>query len=66
MSKQNEVDVIESGRSVEPWIAVLFASLVPLVVAVLLPEAWRMPLYVVGGVLCALGVGLLIRQESRR
>ncbi len=63
MSNQTELDVIDGGRAVEPWIAVLFASLVPLVAAVMVPESWRMPLYVVGGVLCALGIALLLKQE---
>ena len=66
MSKQNELEVVESGRSVEPWIAVLLASLLPLVAAVMLPESWRVPLYVVGGVLCAVGVALLLKQEIGR
>ena len=66
MSKQNELEVVESGRSVEPWIAVLLASLLPLVAAVMLPESWRVPLYVVGGVLCAVGVALLLKQEVGR
>jgi hypothetical protein len=66
MSNQKETEVAQSSRSVEPWIAVLFASLVPLVVAVMLPESWRVPLYVVGGVLCAIGVALLFKQELGR
>jgi mannose/fructose/N-acetylgalactosamine-specific phosphotransferase system component IIC len=66
MSKQKEIEVVESGRSVEPWIAILLASLVPLVAAVMLPESWRVPLYVVGGVLCAVGIALLLKQEIGR
>jgi hypothetical protein len=54
------------GRSIEPWLAILLLSLVPLVTAVLLPEAWRMPLYVVGGAMCAAGVVLLVKQEVQR
>ena len=65
MSNQKEVQVVEGGRSVEPWIAVLFTSLAVLVVAVMLPESWRVPLYVVGGVLCATGIALLVKQEAR-
>jgi len=66
MSKQKEIEVVQGSRSVEPWIAVLFASLVPLVTAVMLPESWRVPLYVVGGVLCVIGIGLLLKQELGR
>jgi hypothetical protein len=66
MSKQNEIEVADSARSIEPWIAVLFASLVPLVAAVMLPESWRLPLYVVGGVLCVIGIVLLFKQEVSR
>jgi hypothetical protein len=64
MSKQNEIEVVDGGRSVEPWFAVLLSSLVPLVVAVMLPESWRMPLYGVGGLLCVIGVGLLIKRGA--
>ncbi len=68
MSTQNEnqMEIGNGGRSIEPWLVVSFASLVPLVVAMLLPESWRMPLYVIGGVLCAIGIALLFRQESSR
>jgi len=66
MSNQNEIEVVQNERSVEPWFAVLFSSLVPLIVAVMLPEAWRVPFYVVGGVLCAAGIALLVKQEARR
>lgn len=64
MSKQKEIDAVQDGRSLEPWIAVLFLSLVPLLAAVILPEPWRLPLYVIGGVLCATGIALLIKQEA--
>lgn len=66
MSKQNEIEVADGARSIEPWIAVLLASMVPLVAAVMLPESWRLPLYVVGGVLCAIGIVLLFKQELAR
>jgi hypothetical protein len=64
MSKQNEVDVVAGGRTVEPWIAILIASLVPLAAAVMVPESWRIPLYVIGGALCVVGIGLLVKQEA--
>jgi hypothetical protein len=66
MSKRKEIEVVQGGRSVEPWIAVLITSLVPLVVAIMLPESWRVPLYVVGGGLCAIGIALLLKQELGR
>ena len=66
MSKQNEIEVVNTARSIEPWIAVLLASLVPLVAAVMLPESWRVPLYIGGGILCAIGLALLLKQELGR
>ena len=66
MSKEKEIGVVQGGRSVESWIAVLLASLVPLVLAVVVPESWRVPLYVVGGALCAVGIALLVKQEAGR
>ncbi|MEO5817611.1 MAG: hypothetical protein ABIT20_20250 [Gemmatimonadaceae bacterium] len=66
MSQQNEIEVVHAEKSVEPWIVVLFASMVPLVAAVMLPASWRVPLYLVGGVLCAIGIALLFKQEVAR
>lgn len=66
MSSQNEIEVVDGDRSVESWIIVLFASLVTLVVAVMLPAEWRLPLFIGGGLLCAVGVALLVKQEARR
>ena len=66
MSKQQEIEVVHVERSMEPWIAVLLTSLVPLVAAVMLPESWRVPLFVIGGILCAFGIALLVKQEASK
>jgi hypothetical protein len=52
-----------AGRAVEPWFTVLVSGLVPLGVGLFAPDAWRMPLHVLGAVLCATGLVLLVRHE---
>jgi hypothetical protein len=51
------------GGTVEPWFAILLSSLVPLLLGLFAPDAWRAPLHVLGGVLCAVGLVLLVRHE---
>lgn len=53
----------QDGRTVEPWLAACLAALVPLVGALFVPRAWSTLLHVGGGVLCALGMVLLVLQE---
>jgi Meckel syndrome type 1 protein len=47
----------------EPWLAVLVAAFVPLLVAVVAPAALRLPLVAAGGVLVAVGLALLLRRD---
>jgi hypothetical protein len=56
----------DASNSVESWLVIVLLSLVPLVGALFAPQAWRAPLYIVGGVVCAVGLVLLVVQESRR
>jgi hypothetical protein len=65
MSNQNDFDVEATGRTIEPWFGILLGALVPLVLAVFLPEQWRIPFYVGGGAMCAGGLLLLVKQEVR-
>jgi hypothetical protein len=65
MSNQSDFDVEATGRSIEPWLGILLVALVPLVLAVFLPESWRIPFYVVGGAICAGGLLLLVKQEVK-
>lgn len=51
------------GRAIEPWFAILLSSLVPLLGGLFVPGAWRTPLRVLGGVLCVLGLVLMVKHE---
>jgi hypothetical protein len=51
------------GGAIEPWFAILLSSLAPLLGGLFGPDAWRTPLHVLGGVLCAVGLVLLVRHE---
>lgn len=53
----------EMGGAIEPWFSVLLSSLVPLASGLFAPDAWRAPLHVLGGVLCAAGLVMLVRHE---
>jgi hypothetical protein len=52
-----------AGRAIEPWFSVLLSALVPLLGALFVPMAWKTPLHVLGGAICALGLVLLVRHE---
>lgn len=52
-----------AGRAIEPWFTILVSGLVPLAVGLFAPGAWRLPLHVLGAVLCAVGLILLVRHE---
>lgn len=52
-----------AGRAIEPWFIILLSSLVPLLGGLFVPDAWRAPLHVLGGVLCVVGLVLLVRHE---
>ncbi len=52
-----------AGGAIEPWFSVLLFALVPLLGALFVPLAWKTPLHVLGGVLCAWGLLLLVRHE---
>lgn len=47
----------------ESWLAVQVSSFVPILGAVLLPEAYRLPLCVLGGSLVAIGTLMLLRRK---
>jgi len=51
------------GRTVEPWFTILMLSLMPLVGALFVPAPWQMMLHVLGGLLCSLGLIMLVRHE---
>ena len=47
----------------ESWLAVEIAAVVPVVVALVAPEAFRIPLVALGGVLVVLGLSMLVVHE---
>jgi len=63
-SRQSEASDAAAPRA-EPWLVIVLVSLVPLVGALFTPSSWRTLLYVVGGVVCAVGLTLLVLQEAR-
>jgi hypothetical protein len=50
----------------ERWLKVMLFAFVPLVLALFVDAAYRVPFFVAGGVLAATGFLLLIVQERRR
>jgi len=58
-----QVPAERRGGAIEPWFALLLLSLVPLMGALFVPSPWRMTLHAIGGILCAVGLVLLIRHE---
>jgi hypothetical protein len=51
------------GGAIEPWFTVLLLALVPLVGAMFVPAPWQVMLHVLGGMLCSLGLIMLVRHE---
>jgi hypothetical protein len=49
----------------EPWLGVTAASVIPVLVMFLLPEAFMWPMIAAGVLLLATGVVMLLRQERR-
>ena len=49
----------------EPWLALLIASLIPVILAIFVPKPFKWLFLVVGGIGFASGIGLLARQERR-
>jgi hypothetical protein len=47
----------------ESWLAVELAAVVPVVAALVAPEAFRIPLVALGGLLVALGLAMLVVHE---
>ena len=47
----------------ERWAAVCIASVVPVVGAIFAPQAWKIPLAIVGGLLMSASMLLLLRQH---
>ena len=54
------------SHAIEPWARVLLAALVPAIGAIYLPAAFRIPLFVLTGLLFIAGVVMLGKQESTR
>lgn len=50
----------------EPGLALCFAGAVPVVVALVLPGAARVPLFTVAALLMLAGLGLVVRHEMSR
>jgi hypothetical protein len=48
---------------IERWFLILIASLVPVLLAVVLPEVARLPLFVIAGGLVVTGFALMVRTD---
>ena len=47
----------------ERWLVVCMASVIPVVGAIFAPQAWKVPLAIVGGLLMGASMLLLLRQQ---
>jgi hypothetical protein len=50
----------------ESWLAVCFIAFIPISLALILPEALKVPLLGAGVALSAIGLAMLVRKELRR
>jgi hypothetical protein len=66
-NEENREETLDSDTPrLEPWLIVMLLAIVPMLVALAVPNDLVMHLAAISGILFAIATGLLIVQERRR